>query len=264
MQRTSQSQKIGGKYFSVMLLFLVILTLFPYMSWETLFEGKASRMVVSAGLADVGSSFRLQCSVALLLIVLMALSGVIGLLYRNLCRQAARIDALMKEACTDACTGVLNRRGFDIEFHRLLEHAKREGNPISLLFMDVDDFKSINDACGHDIGDLVLRELSKCIQKVIRRPLDCFARWGGEEFAVVLHNAPIDKTLVIANGIRECLKEVCKKELLANGQEPLTLSIGVAHLVSGADTSAEDLFRSADRALLSAKRQGRNKVVLAG
>lgn len=154
----------------------------------------------------------------------------------------------------DPLTGLLNRRGFDTSFSALKEIYKRNKVPFSILFIDIDHFKKINDTYGHDIEDKVLSELAKILQENLRKS-DLIVRWGGEEFVIILGNTDKEKAKKIAEKIRLAVERYHKKNL-----PHFTVSIGVV-TADKVDFDIDLLFRKADEALYEAKKSGRNKVV---
>lgn len=166
-------------------------------------------------------------------------------------------------AMTDPLTGANNRRYFMRHFARELKFAQRAGRHLSLLSIDADHFKRINDEFGHEAGDAVLQELVSRIRAGLRRETDWCARLGGEEFAVVLPNTPLAGAREIAERIREL---VAAKQIRAVAAEiAITVSIGVAALETLDPTtpaSVESLMRQADHCLYASKDRGRNRVTL--
>ncbi len=163
-------------------------------------------------------------------------------------------------ASRDALTGAFTRRRLEEEALRLLAHCQRTGDVLSLMMIDVDHFKSINDRFGHPVGDTVLRHLAAIAQHAIRTD-DFFARYGGEEFCILLLSTTEQEALVLA----ERLREVYAALTLEVGFETLksTLSIGVADSArAGLDWPR--LLSAADQALYCAKQAGRNRVVAHG
>jgi len=164
-----------------------------------------------------------------------------------------------RRAQTDVLTGTLNRRSILERLDAARIAFRDTGEPVSVLFIDLDHFKRINDAHGHLAGDVCLREASKRIGGVLRRT-DALGRYGGEEFLVVLQGASGQVAETIAEQIRAA---VAAEPVHASQQPiPLSCSVGVASS-SGDALSAEDLIARADAALYAAKRQGRNRVALA-
>jgi diguanylate cyclase (GGDEF)-like protein/PAS domain S-box-containing protein len=174
-------------------------------------------------------------------------------------REAYRaVEAL---AMTDGLTGVANRRRFDQYLTTEWRRSRRDRQPLSLLMLDVDLFKSYNDTYGHQRGDSGLKQIAEACLDEVSRPGDLVARFGGEEFMVVLPNTESEGALHVA-------KKICQS--LGNRRLPhsgspfgiITISIGCATLVPQADTHAPDLIAMADHALYAAKNNGRNQVCL--
>ncbi len=171
--------------------------------------------------------------------------------------QAAN-QALEQQSLSDTLTGLPNRRAFDLALHR--EHARqqRTGQPLSLLLLDVDHFKGVNDAYGHSIGDDYLRAVAQVLRKVVTRSTDLAARHGGEEFTCLLPDTSATQAQTLAERIREATQRLTLPN--ARAWHPmLTLSIGVATLEAG-PASAQQLLEQADGQLYVAKRTGRNRV----
>jgi two-component system, cell cycle response regulator len=180
--------------------------------------------------------------------------------YRYTERLRASVKASIEMSITDALTGLYNRRYLETHLNHLIEHYINRGKALSVVSVDVDFFKSINDTHGHDIGDKVLQELSARL-KANTRSVDLCCRVGGEEFIMVLPNTATDLSSRIAERLRRAMAS--KSFDCGNGlMVPVTVSVGVASL-SGADDTLERLLKRADQALYSAKREGRNRVVVA-
>ena len=160
---------------------------------------------------------------------------------------------LGRQARTDALTGLLNRRVFDPMLVRLLTDARRSGRELSVLMIDADHFKRINDIYGHPVGDQVLRMLADTLRERLRAS-DIIARFGGEEFAVLLPETPSSKARLRAQSL---------VDRMAGHADPVwgvvTVSIGVSSCGDGM-TPPEELLRQADEALYQAKAEGRNRV----
>lgn len=162
-------------------------------------------------------------------------------------------------AVTDPLTGLYNRRYLESHFERISERLKEEGKAVSLLILDIDFFKRVNDTHGHDAGDRVLQTVAKRIVSNLRG-FDTAVRFGGEEFVILLPDAPLSAAVTTAERLR-----------VAIGSTPVPLgtdapalsvsaSLGVATVMAG-EESLEDLVRRADAALYQAKESGRNKVI---
>jgi diguanylate cyclase (GGDEF)-like protein len=165
-----------------------------------------------------------------------------------------RIEEAAKIATTDALTGLYSRNIFDFSIEQEIIKAIRYDKALSLMLIDIDDFKKVNDAYGHQDGDAVLRKLVKITKRILRKS-DLVARYGGEEFAVIMPETSIKRAFTVAERIRKNVANILKcKEL------NITISIGISTL-SEKINSVYDLIRIADEALYRAKRDGKNKVV---
>lgn len=159
------------------------------------------------------------------------------------------------QAKTDPLTGAFNRLGIEEAISLGLQEWHKYRKPLSLVMIDIDHFKQINDQYGHDIGDAVLSRLSNMVQQHTRTQ-DLFARWGGEEFVLVCRNTDIES----AHAIAEKLRELIATQTLPNDIH-ITASFGVATLKT--NENLEQLFKTADTALYQAKSSGRNRVITA-
>ncbi len=163
-------------------------------------------------------------------------------------------------ALTDPLTTVLNRRALAERLHLEMGRVRRYESMVSVLLIDVDHFKQVNDTYGHLAGDDVLQELAQMLQQVVRA-VDIVARYGGEEFVIVLPETGTDGAASFAERIRELIES--HQFASASGQIlHLTGSIGVATYPSHSIVTVEDLLAQADQALYRAKAEGRNKVVV--
>jgi len=161
---------------------------------------------------------------------------------------------------SDGLTGLSNRRYFDEFLSAEWRRAQRENTEVSLLMIDVDYFKPYNDTYGHVAGDNVLRSVATTIRREVSQPRDLVARFGGEEFAVVLPGAGSALARLLAEKMR---RDVAGLELPHMGSavsEHLTISVGVATLTPGEGLAETALIEEADAALYRAKREGRNRV----
>lgn len=171
-------------------------------------------------------------------------------------RNALLYQAAIESAFLDSLTGVKNRTAFDSNFCREIELNRRKNSELSLIVMDIDFFKRINDQYGHAVGDLVLKQVAETIEQSIRSS-DALYRYGGEEFVVVLNGTDNLGANLLAERIRENVENL-RIDSLKDLQ--VTLSLGVTMMNDG-DTT-ETLFQRADKALYDAKHQGRNQVVI--
>lgn len=168
---------------------------------------------------------------------------------------------ILRLASTDYLTGLLNRRAFLERLERELNRCQREISPMGIIIMDIDHFKRVNDNFGHQVGDLVLQELSHDLVKLCRI-YDFIGRYGGEEFIVCLPGADKWNTYQIAERMRSTIEI---KKVLLPGKESgisVTASFGIASMEPGQPKSADQLINEADEALYRAKDQGRNGVVI--
>lgn len=166
---------------------------------------------------------------------------------------------LTRDATTDMLSGLFNRRYFLGRFAALFEEARSQKHAISLIMIDIDRFKSINDTYGHEIGDVVIRACGDIFREYARNT-DIVSRYGGEEFAILMPRSAYDDALLLAERIRTQVENraVGSKDNVAIR---ITLSIGVTQIDLGRDTCVEDMLQRADKALYAAKKKGRNKVV---
>nr|WP_315596641.1 diguanylate cyclase [uncultured Cupriavidus sp.] len=153
---------------------------------------------------------------------------------------------------TDQLTGVYNRRRLDLVLTSALERSRDDGSRFSIILMDVDRFKSVNDNHGHQIGDRVLVEMAQCILDA-KRPADTVGRWGGEEFLLICPDTSLQEAVQFAQLLRQAVSE---REFSV--QEPMTASLGVACVQDG-DT-IHGMISRADQALYRSKRNGRDRV----
>jgi two-component system cell cycle response regulator len=168
------------------------------------------------------------------------------------------VQMSIEMAITDALTGLYNRRYMESHAGTLVEQASTRGKPLTVLVLDIDYFKSINDSFGHDAGDDVLREFAIRIKKSIRG-IDLACRYGGEEFVVIMPETDMAVATMVAERLRRRIaSEPFPIQQGARNIE-VTISIGIAALAR--DENAAAVLKRADQALYRAKRDGRNRVV---
>jgi diguanylate cyclase (GGDEF)-like protein len=163
---------------------------------------------------------------------------------------------IQQQALTDALTGCYNRRSLEMQLDRELLMAKRSHQPLSVVMLDLDRFKQLNDSVGHDAGDTALRKLAECFRRELRG-VDSAARLGGDEFVLILPQASVEGAMSGAERLRSRIAQI---EIPGYGN--LSASMGIATFPSHADSRA-DLMLAADAALYRAKRAGRNRVCAA-
>jgi diguanylate cyclase (GGDEF)-like protein len=220
-------------------------------------------VVVGQSLDDVLAAWwRQALAIGALMVVLCAVTVMLAvILHREFTRRSAAERKLTVLATTDGLTGLANRRHFNRTLAYEWRRAMRSRAPVALLMIDADNFKFYNDAHGHQAGDGLLKTIAASIAANVKRPSDVGARYGGDEFAVLLPETSLGDAATLAARIREDLIVRCGADELQRGNAKL--SIGVASLVPGAETKHRDLVAAADKALYQAKRLGRNRTELA-
>jgi two-component system, cell cycle response regulator len=175
-------------------------------------------------------------------------------------RLRSSVQSSMELAVTDALTGLHNRRYLDSHLAALFDEAVARERPLSVLVLDIDRFKTINDTYGHDAGDEVLRAFALRV-RACTRTVDVVARFGGEEIVVVVPDTPVAGSRIVAERIRE--KIANEPFAIHRGTRTIdvTVSVGVSGRFEG-DKTAESLLKRADAALYRAKEEGRNRVIL--
>jgi diguanylate cyclase (GGDEF)-like protein len=160
-------------------------------------------------------------------------------------------------ASTDELTGLFNRRRFFEELEREFQRHRRYGSALSLMMLDIDHFKRINDTLGHQAGDIVLREVAQLLAASVRRT-DTVGRYGGEEFASLLPETRRDEAIEVA----ERFRAIVEARAFQYGEQRVTVTVSIGISIAGEATDTEGaLIRAADDALYRAKSEGRNRVV---
>jgi len=176
----------------------------------------------------------------------------------QLLEQGERLEQLSR---TDSLTQLGNRYQFNNLFPTLVATAQRHGGPLSLVLLDIDFFKRVNDEHGHVVGDACLRAFAERMRQVFRRDSDALLRLGGEEFGVLMPDTPLERARQLAEDFRA---DLAGKGFEIQGQIlPLTASLGVGCFDPLRDASAETFFKRVDDALYRAKADGRDRLVLA-
>ncbi|MGH8080785.1 MAG: sensor domain-containing diguanylate cyclase [Lysobacter sp.] len=234
----------GGRYAGYVLL-----------GWVPLMAMTAARVV------QIGMGQPLSPWLEDALPVMTAVSAVILMmgLADRMKRYRRDRDAAKRHAQYDSLTGVLNRYGILHALEEAIAETRRRGYPLSLLFLDVDHFKSINDRYGHAVGDACLRALTECIQSGAM-PAHRLGRIGGEEFLLLLPGSPDWLARETGEHIRRRVEQVCRS--IADAPVAMTLSVGVVQWRDGED--AAGAIERADAAMYRAKSDGRNRVVVLG
>lgn len=179
--------------------------------------------------------------------------------YTDISQRKALEEQLRRLATTDELTGAGNRRHFMGLTVKEFDRARRYGHPLSVLMLDADRFKRVNDTYGHKVGDEVLKALADVCRR-LERETDIFGRLGGEEFALTLPSTDIAGAAAFAERLRKAIGEA--RVPVSTGHLSFTVSIGAAQLNDG-DGTVDDLLARADECLYAAKQSGRNRVVAA-
>lgn len=168
--------------------------------------------------------------------------------------------AMFQNATRDALTGLYNKRLFQEFLHAEWNHSRRHGQPLSLLLIDLDKFKAINDTYGHPAGDAILQGFARTLERTVRTE-DVAARVGGEEFAVILRRCSLEAGLALAERMREAVEHSLYRIPTTSGERDhkVTVSVGAA-----CDLAPDELVAAADQALYQSKANGRNRVTAAG
>ena len=185
----------------------------------------------------------------------VAAEGLLRCLHRT-SRLARETRELAVLARTDPLTGLPNRRNMEERLAAAVSAARRHRHPLSVLFIDIDNFKHVNDELGYEAGDEVLRAVGERLRSTVRAE-DVVGRWGGEEFVAILPATGIDGAMALAERFRTAI--ACDPVVVGEREAPVTASVGCA---SGPGEPAE-VIRQASRALRRAKRNGKNRVVAA-
>lgn len=177
---------------------------------------------------------------------------------RNHLLLKAQADLLRQMAFIDGLTGAFNRRRFDEALEVEWRRARRSGEPLALVMIDVDHFKLYNDAYGHQAGDDCLRQIAMAMRGCLRRPGDLLARYGGEEFVCLLPATDIEGARRVADALGDAVEALDLKAAATASHERVTISRGIAATLVNADDGSTTLKQAADSALYRAKHQGRN------
>jgi len=176
---------------------------------------------------------------------------------------AANLE-LQRLTNSDGLTGLANRRYFDEYLNAEWRRARRQQTPFSVLMIDVDNFKLYNDTYGHVAGDAVLKQVADALQRTVGRPTDLAARFGGEEFAILLPFTPSSGAQLLGEQARQAVEALAIPCMPSASGPVVTISVGGATLIPDRDEAGLKLIEAADLALYQAKRQGKNRVVING
>lgn len=217
-------------------------------------------------LADLAESFRVHLATTFIFFVLgfaVIIGTTVNLLRDRYLRKTLQKlnDTLRVQAQHDSLTGLLNRRMFDEMAEAWFAQTLRLGVPFSLVLFDIDHFKRLNDAFGHQAGDHVLREIARCVSHSLSRRGDRVFRIGGEEFAVLASAAEEWQIVSLMEKIRKSVEDM-RLQHPDGADKVVTISLGGVLVRDCCDMSFDEAFRRADEALYRAKAQGRNRSVL--
>ena len=207
--------------------------------------------------------YKLEVTAAALFVLCGTILGLVAFLQVELGRRARAEAAFASLAATDKLTGLPNRRRFDEILEQEWRRCGRAAQPLSMLMIDVDQFKAYNDAYGHLGGDAVLSAIGLCLDEALRRGGDFAARYGGEEFVVILPEQTADDAAVLAERIRTLVADL-RQPHAASFKGIVSVSIGIACLRPQAAQGPSDLIEAADGALYAAKAGGRDRAVTWG
>ncbi len=169
-------------------------------------------------------------------------------------------DLLMNTSYFDGLTGIPNRRRFDEYFSSMWSFSVRESLPLSLIMIDIDNFKMYNDYYGHLEGDICLVKIAQALSGILKRKSDLFARYGGEEFVCLLPDTDHDGALKIARDFQETVLSLQIRHAESAIKRYVTISQGVASIVPDTEISQKSLIVNADEVLFKAKNSGRNEI----
>ncbi len=219
------------------------------LAWGIVFAGATSVLRYLVGIdqmpADTPLEARLANELSYLAVVAVAIAGL-----SQLRRTQAQLELL---ATHDPLTNVFNARAFSTELAQELGRNRRYGRPLALIYLDLDDFKRVNDAHGHATGDAVLRLVADATRSAVRQA-DVVGRLGGDEFAVLMPETEGTVAHAAANRLAVGIRTVFR------GTPSVTASIGVVS-VTGSEAGTDELLRKADQAMYEAKRGGKDRVV---
>ena len=226
-----------------------------YRTWSfaavPMFAGNDTIGVLSATDKRDGSAFNRQDTAALRTFSVSAALALVA------ARNDTEMHRLAYAATVDSLTGLFNRPYVDARLHQEVERAKRAASSLTVLMADIDDFKTINDTYGHQIGDAVLKTVGSIFRSSVR-VFDVCARYGGDEFAIVMPSSDQASAAACAERIRQRVSEASMRDESAVRLPQMTVSIGAAVIQRG-DAPA-DLIRRADQCLYQAKAEGKNRV----
>lgn len=190
----------------------------------------------------------------------IAFASMVADLLGNAFQRATTIESVEQSASIDSLTKLYTRGHFSQRFETEVRRAKNYAHPLSILLLDLDHFKSVNDTHGHPAGDIILMRVGEILRQSVRSS-DIVARFGGEEFVVIMTSAGKEQALSFGENLRKTIESTMFKIPGRDTPLRMTISGGVATYPKDGDTTA-DLLRVADKALYEAKQAGRNRIVV--
>ena len=206
-----------------------------------------------------GSGLIIVIFVSIFLYLISQRSIVVKQLVQEKTKELSEANEKLRQiSLTDGLTGIANRRCYDNYLEKEWMRAIREKTPITIIMIDIDDFKLFNDHYGHSAGDKCLRNVARTLNSLFKRPADLVARYGGEEFSIVLPNT--DNAFSIANNCRAAIEDLHILHEHSNVSNEVTISVGVSSAIPSGIMDPYELVNYADKALYRAKESGRNRV----
>jgi diguanylate cyclase (GGDEF)-like protein/PAS domain S-box-containing protein len=196
-------------------------------------------------------------------VLLMMITDITERKFAERCLLEAK-EELQILASQDGLTGVANRRVLEQRLKMEWDRSIREGTTLCLVMVDIDFFKTYNDTYGHPAGDECLRRVSRVLRGCLKRPTDLLARYGGDEFAVLLPNTTLDGALQVARSMQAAVEELAVPHSASMLCDRITITSGVAATKPLPSSTVAALIKAADAALYTAKERGRNRVTKAG
>lgn len=191
------------------------------------------------------------------LVATMAILGMLTVLYVTLIQETER--RLHEAATTDSLTGLLNRRSMQEALHMAVARGKRQQHPLTVIMVDIDHFKALNDGWGHALGDEALQAVAQVLKGGLRE-VDHVARWGGEEFLIVLPVTSLEAAQPVAERLRQAVADLHIRAPIDGTRIPLSVTLGLSHILL--DEAPDQAIQRADAALYEGKALGRNRVVV--
>ncbi|MDR6671883.1 CHASE2 domain-containing protein [Xanthomonas sp. 1678] len=242
----SKNQQIGTSALLALLAVLGMTYSVRHRRWPWLALPVMLALIVAGSLLCALASGRWFAPTACLAAVTLVSAGWLGL----------RIAHWQRQAHRDGLTGLANRHSFELAFRQELAMAQRSGKPLTLIVVDIDHFKRYNDALGHHSGDRALTLVAAAVARHARRAHDVAARFGGDEFAMILPDTALDDARQIAEALLEDIRQLTVPG--PQGPVPITVTLGVHSTTVDAETRNRDFFAQADAALYRAKTAGRD------